>query len=393
LALMLVGTTIVSLRYAHATSEYAQRITLERKRADHIKLFLVDMLKSADPNLGSAADVTVKSMVQDKFASIEHSFTDDPGTKLELLQVFAEVFEVLRLSERQKQALNLQLGMLAQTTGARSAQYASTLAARARAEEKLGDYDSAFATVDQALKINTALHLPKGVAENYHELGLLHHLKGEHAEAADFYERALGIRRAEYGEGSPEFADTLYELGVLDDELGRRAEAEQRIRRVLELRRQIFGSTHTAVAEVLMALGTNLSGQKRLDEAIATNTEALAMYEALFGPENRYANGVINNLGHDYWRKGDLSRARLEFEKALALTRRFYPGHPDEAIVLLNIGDVSYAMKDHRAALDRYLASLPIFETHMPRHPVIHKIRLRIGLCLGNLARVAEGEK
>ena len=390
-ALTMVAATAVSLRYAHVTSEHARRIAVERERADSIKLFLVDMLKSADPNLAPSADTTVKDVVQDKFSNIKSSFNDDPETKIELLRVFAEVFEVLRLMEQQKEALNMQLALLGQ--GAPSAEYAKVLADRARAEEKLGDYETAFKSVGEALEINIALNLPRGMAENFHQLGLLHHLKGEYDKAAPLYEQALGIRRSEYGENSLEYADTLYELGVLYDDLGRHEEAELNIRRVLGTRENALGPLHTEVAEALTALGTTLSRQKKLDEAIVANTKALAVYGALFGPDNRYAHLVVNNIGHDYRRKGDLARAKLEFEKALSLTRKFYPGHPDEGIILANIGDVAYAMDEHAMALDSYRDSLPIFEAHMPEHAKILQMRLRIGLCLAKLRRFSEGEK
>jgi tetratricopeptide (TPR) repeat protein len=123
------------------------------------------------------------------------------------------------------------------------------------------------------------------------------------------------------------------------------------------------------------------------------NERALAMYDAMFGPDSRYAYLAVNNIGHDYWRKGDLARAKREFEKTLSLTRKFYPGHPDEGIALVNLSDVAYALKDCAAALESYRSSLTIFEAHMPEHPMIHKIRLRIGLCLGERGDFAEAER
>lgn len=392
LAVALIGATGVSLRYAQVTADHAQRISLERERADSIKQFVIDILKSADPNL-SAADMTVKAVVQEKFATIKDSFNDDPATKIELLQVFADVFEVLRVLDAQKEAVNMQLALLADSPGEESPAYAQALAQRARAEEKSGDYTAAFDSVRKALKINTALGDARGIAENYHQLGLLHHLKGELKEAMPLYEQALAMREVEYGKKSLEYADTSYELGVLSSELSRFEEAEAHLHSALGTRERLLGERHTEVAEVLTAIGTLLSQQKRLDEAIATNERALALYEAMFGPDSRYAYLVVNNIGHDYWRKGDLARAMQEFEKTLELTRKFYPGHPDEGIVLVNMSDVAYGMKQHAAALESYRASLAIFEAHMPEHPKIHMIRLRIGLCLGELGRFAEAER
>ena len=304
-------------------------------------------------------------------------------------------FLVERLWPRgmKKEALEMQLALLAKASGKNSLAYAQALAQRARAEEKLGDYASAFATVSSALEINTALRFAPGIAENYHQLGLLHHLKGEHTQAASLYEQALAIRRAEFGEDGLEYADTLYELGVLYDELSRNAAAETYLRRVLATRERLLGERHTEVAEALMALGTNLSRQRRLDDAIATNQRALALYESMFGPDNRYSYLVVNNIGHDHWRQGDLARAKEEFEKTLQLARKFYPGHPDEGIALVNLSDLAYQMNDHASALELYRASLAIFEVHMPEHPKIHMIRLRIGVCLGRLGQFVQAEK
>ncbi len=388
----LLSVTVMSMRYARVTAEQSQRIEQERVRADNIKVFLIDMLKAADPNT-AAADATVKAVVQARFADIGSSFDGDPVTKMELLQVFADVFEVLRLSEQQKQALSMKLELLAQTSGENTADYAKALASRARAEEKLGDYAAGFASVRQALEINRALSDQRGIAENYHQLGLLHHLKGEIKEALPLYEQALTLRRELFGEQSLEYADTLYERGVLRDELSDSAAAEADLRQVLATREKALGPRHTEVAEVLQALGANLSRQRKLDEAIATNERTLALYESLFGKDSRYAHLVVNNLGHDYWRKQDFERAQLEFAKTLELTRRYFPGHPDEGIVLVNIADVAYGTNDYEKALDNYRSSLRIFEQHMPEHPKIHMIRLRIGVCLGNRGEYREAER
>lgn len=388
----LLSVTVLSMRYARVTAEQSQRIEQERVRADNIKVFLIDMLKAADPNT-AAADATVKAVVQARFASIGSSFAADPALKMELLQVFADVFEVLRLSEEQKQALNMKLQLLAQTSGENTAEYARALAGRARAEEKLGDYAAGFVSVRRALQINQALNDQRGIAENYHQLGLLHHLKGELKEALPLYEQALTLRRAQFGEESLEYADSLYERGVLRDELSDSVAAEADLRQVLATREKALGPRHSEVAEVLQALGANLSRQRKLDEAIAINERTLALYESLFGKDSRYAHLVVNNLGHDYWRKQDLERAQREFQKTLELTRRYFPGHPDEGIVLVNIADVAYGMQDHALALDNYRSSLRIFEKHMPEHPKIHMIRLRIGLCLGNRGEYREAEQ
>ncbi|HET9862108.1 MAG TPA: serine/threonine-protein kinase [Steroidobacteraceae bacterium] len=389
--IVLLGATAGSLRYAQVTAEQSRRIALERERADSLKLFLVDTLKEADPNR-APADLTVKAAVQQRFGAIREEFQGDPETRSELLAVFAEVFEVLRLADQQKEALNLRLELLEKNPGRISAAYADTLAARARAEEKLGDYEAGFATAQQALEINRALGRQAGIAGNLHQLGLLHHLKGEYQAALPFYEQALAMRAALFGEDSLEYAETLYELGVLDDERGVREPAEARLRQVLAIREQRLGKRHTAVAEALAALGVNQSGQKKLEAGIELNQQALAIYEQLFGPDSRYAYIVVNNLGHDHWRKGDLPQALIEFRKTLELTRKYYPDHPDEGIALVNIADLAYNMNDLPVAFEHYQAALPIFEKHMPSHAKLHIIRLRIGVCLGKQGRFHDAE-
>lgn len=394
IAIALLTATAVSIRSAQLANEQSQRIALERERADGIKNFLIDMLKGADPNF-APADVTVKALVQERFTTIKDRFNDDPATKIELLQVFADVFEVLRLSDLEKQAVDMQLALLRERSGGESSTaYATALAQRARAEEHKGDYESAFGSVRSALRINTALNDQKGIAANQHQLGLLHHFKGEFEPAATFYEQALAIRRAEYGEDSLEYVDTLYELGELHTETGEYEQAELELRRVLAVRERLLGARHSEVAQVLTALGGNLGFQRpKLDEAIATNEKALALYASLFGPDNRYANLAVNNLAYDYRRKGDTTRALEYFAKTLELTRKFYPGHPDEGIVLVNIADLLYFEPNYPAALENYQQSMKIFVAHMPDHPKIHMMNLRIGLCLGYTKRFAEAER
>ncbi len=149
----------------------------------------------------------------------------------------------------------------------------------------------------------------RGNPDALHLLGVLHHQRGEDAEAVELIGRAIARR--------PRMAEQHANLGLALHAQGRLGEAEAEYRRALALR-EAYPQAHNS-------LGSALQEQDRLDDAAVHYRRALDL-------DAGYAEAWAN--------LGTLLRARDEYgeaETALRHALRLDPGH---ATALTNLGVV-----------------------------------------------------
>ncbi len=159
----------------------------------------------------------------------------------------------------------------------------------------------------------------------------------------------------------PDDADSKVDIGVDLAELlyfeGRHAEAESRFRDLLQQERVRAGGVHTEREGLLLNdLGASQRVQGKVDEAIATQREAIAVRSAVNGEKSLPVAESQNNLASGLFQKGDVAGAIEQFQRVLetreALLRPDHPlivrvranlglaelraGRPERAIVLLS---------------------------------------------------------
>jgi tetratricopeptide (TPR) repeat protein len=132
-------------------------------------------------------------------------------------------------------------------------------------------------------------------------------------------------------------------------------------------------------------LGAHLWMVAEYAGARAAYERALAIDEAVYGPDHPQVAIRVNNLGLVLRDLGELAGARAAYERALAIDEAVYgPDHPQVATDVNNLGGVLRALGDlagARAAYERTLAILERFRP--PEHP-------RIAIVRGNLESLLE---
>jgi tetratricopeptide (TPR) repeat protein len=124
-------------------------------------------------------------------------------------------------------------------------------------------------------------------------------------------------------------------------------------------------------AFLLNELGSTMHSLGDHRKAIEYYERALAIDEAVFGPEHPDVAVDLNNLGSAIKALGDHRKAIEYFERALAIDEAvFGPEHPDVAVDLNNLGSAIKALGDHRKAIEYYERALAIDEAVFgPEHP------------------------
>ena len=138
-------------------------------------------------------------------------------------------------------------------------------------------------------------------------------------------------------------------------------------------------------ASLLNRLGIYLATSAQFSVARTTLERALAIEEAIYGPDHPDVAVALGNIGNLQQRLGELPAARVTLERTLAIEEAAYgPDHPEVAITLTNLGYVQQLLGELPAARATYERALAIKEVaYGPDHP-------QVAITLGNLGIVQQ---
>jgi Tfp pilus assembly protein PilF len=194
-------------------------------------------------------------------------------------------------------------------------------------------------------------------------------------------------------------AETAVALTRLGQYLLERADyqgAEASLVRAIAIDEAVYGPDHPQVAIPLGNLG---NVQKMLGEfelAWASQQRVLTIKEAVYGPDHPQVAITLSNLGVVQERLRELDAARASLERALAILEAVYgPDHPQVAVTLVNLGNAELVgLEAARASQERALA---IFEAvDGPDHPRVAVTLVGLSAVqrmLGDLAGAQENTK
>jgi tetratricopeptide (TPR) repeat protein len=117
-----------------------------------------------------------------------------------------------------------------------------------------------------------------------------------------------------------------------------------------------------------------------LDAARVTQQRALAIKEAVYGPEHPEVARTLTNLGSVQQQLGEFEAARVTQQRALAIQEAVYgPEHPDVSITLTNLGIVQQQLGKLDAAREDVERALAIFEQFLGlNHPTTRQARAHL---------------
>jgi tetratricopeptide (TPR) repeat protein len=147
-------------------------------------------------------------------------------------------------------------------------------------------------------------------------------------------------RYTEARAGEAAAADIRTDLAELLFFEGKPAEAETQFRDLLTRERAGLGGRHNERETLLLNdLGASLRLQGKLDEAIATQREALAARESVHGAKSLPVAESLNNLASALFQKGQTPESIALFRRALSIRGELLrPDHPLIVRLQANLG-------------------------------------------------------
>ncbi|MBK5278121.1 MAG: CHAT domain-containing protein [Bacteroidia bacterium] len=234
--------------------------------------------------------------------------------------------EAARFNEAEKyfeEALQIVQNQL----GAESQEYAIVLNNQAILFANIGRTENAVETLNSAITILEKLK-KKSVRNQVgfqSNLALLYQQTGKFVEAEAIYlklEKALGSK-------DPFYAGVLNNLALLYIQMEQIDKVENYLKRSAEVYKSRFGDQNPNYAKVLNDLGNFYRTQSRYDEAEQSLTQALSIRgNALDTNHPDYVESQ-EDIGILYWKKGDLTKATVNFQiamdKSIDFINRYFP--------------------------------------------------------------------
>jgi tetratricopeptide (TPR) repeat protein len=202
------------------------------------------------------------------------------------------------------------------------------------------------------------------------------------------YQSALPLAQS-----SSQRAVTLYRLGLAHGKLAEFAAAEQYYQEALSIFRASGDSSKVALS--LGALGEIYRGEYRLDDALATERNALRFLKRAGLQETKEAASVFTTTGAVLSQKHRLKAAEHDMRQALDILQRTAgPDDPDLATTLNNLGVVVSARKRASEAEELLTRALSIRAARFgSEHPLIASTLLNLSSTYLDQKRYAEADQ
>ncbi|MFZ6180315.1 protein kinase domain-containing protein [Nannocystis pusilla] len=182
----------------------------------------------------------------------------------------------------------------------------------------------------------------------------------------------------------------LNQMFVVGYKLGRKAEAQPWVDHAEALLRR-RGQPDRERAQWLHHVGMIAIAAGDSAGAEAFVSEAIGLYEKVFGPDHPRLVGLFNALGASKLRGGKYVEAQQLFERAVALDERAHgSGHPDLALPLNNLALSLERQNRYAEAIAALQRSQAILEAINPKDPTVGVIRQNVGGMLQLSGKPAE---
>ncbi len=194
--------------------------------------------------------------------------------------------------------------------------------------------------------------LLQSLAQTRRELGL-------YESAIEPQERALTLRRAEFGPDHPLTLESVMQQGQLFRAMGELTRAEEQLRRAADGLLKTAGPANRETLNAMNSHALVLSSLGRLDEAEPIYRSVIQYCEDSFGPDDEGTLSTQNNLASLLHSLGKLDEAEQLYELVLEKrTRLLGPDHALTLLVLNNLAFLYFELEQYDDAESMFLRAL-----------------------------------
>ena len=368
-----------------------QRAVEERRAAEAVSAYLVDLFQSAGDAEASGAALSVYDVFERGAARVETGLADQPAARAAVHDVRADVYFSLGRFEDSAAAAAQADSLWSLTRGPRSPEALRSRSLRGRARVELRDREGAEALLRSVLREQEralgAVHDHVADTQAWLAEAVVH--QGRPEEVIPLYRQALATRRALHGEESPEVGAALDDLGFAFKRSGDLERGRELYLQALAMRRRTLGDVHVDVANTLGNLSTLEEDVGRTGLAHAYALERARIYERVYGAANPRTLRAYNGLGSELAENGAPEAAVTLLEPLLAEAEAAGPQAAETAarirrtlgIGYLRLGRLEDAREAFKRTLEAFADGAP---THAGQRALGHRWLMETALARGD---------
>jgi serine/threonine-protein kinase len=378
-ASVVVIATLVAF-YTQRLSEERDIAQRERRAADTVAEFMIDVFRRANPNETRGAEVTARDALDAAAARIDRDLTNEPRLRLALMRKMGQSYSGLGLMPEALGLMERQVSVARSLFGETDVELARALEAVGHVHHSMSKFTLAEQAFGEAELIRIRLDLEHGAewvrllhaiasnlrAQQRFEDAIKYHLRaeegaralpesehatlgnvlqglaftygesGDYANAERYAREALPLLEGAVFEGHDLYANGLNTLGHILRRQFKLEEAEPLFRRFVQRQTEMLGKNHFLVARAQNNLATLLRAKADYKGSEAALLEALRIYESGREPDQLDLAISHHNLAGVYREAGDFERALEHADLAIAFKRDAVgPGSPQLVSSLL----------------------------------------------------------
>lgn len=372
------------------------RAVAESQTSAAVTGFLVDMLRSIEPNTAMNEEVTVREVLDNATERLNGGeLSDQPETSARLRLVIAQVYQTLGQYDLAIDQTLLARDTLISVHGERHIQVAQSIEQLAQIETKAGLYDRAEAHFEQASMLYADLGEPNVIMSSDGSLGHVYYWTGRYDESEAFFLEVVKSFEDTDPTRDPRLGHALSALGSVLEYQGKLEEAIEYHRQGVEAQIAYFGPEHTEIAQAYNDYANTLTSANRFEEALQAHQRALEIRRARLDPRHPEMAVTMNNLAIVYISLGEPRRAIPMLRNAID-TRLASIGahHPATCSSMGNLARAYMEANDFDEALPQYDRAVAAAEATMGEDNIMSVVfRANRGECLRRMGQFEQAEE
>jgi len=317
---LLMISTIIAF-YTVRLAEERNLAQRERKAADSVAEFMIDVFRRANPNERRGAEVTVRDALDAAASRIDRDLVGQPRLRLSLLRKMGQSYSGLGLMPEALALMERQVSLARDHFGETDAELARALEALGHVHHSMSKYAAAAQAFGEAELIRMRLGLEHDAewARLLHSIATNLRAQQRFEESIAYHHRAEASARALPPSEHATLGSVLQGFAATYGESGNYTKAEQYARAALPLLEGATHEGHDLYANGLNTLGTVLRREYKLDESEEVYRRFVARQTTILGKDHFLVGRAHNNLATLLRTKGDYRGAEQSLLEALRI--------------------------------------------------------------------------
>jgi CHAT domain-containing protein len=158
----------------------------------------------------------------------------------------------------------------------------------------------------------------------YSKLALVKLAEAEYPIAEQYFRKNKELSRSIFGNQSAAYADALSDIGLYYQNTGNLKEAKSNLLTAIDIYIDKLGKFHPSYVSSIENLSSIYQTEGNVSEALPLLNEALEMDSIIYGVKHPKYATTLHNLASLYLRNGDFDKAEEYYEKSLVIDESVY---------------------------------------------------------------------